>query len=238
MNHRVRFILALAAMSGLACDSSPPPTAAPDPSPTKASTPPAGQAPAPTPVAQKAAEKPTPPPEKAPAVPPTASPSTPTGMTDVSFQDFTMTVPSTWMARSTANPMRLAQFTWPTVGEDKEAPELIVFFFGVGSGGGVQANIDRWSGQFEEKEAGKTESINGAHGKITIFDKTGTFKLQPSMMAPDYTPKPGWRMLAAVIECDGGPIFLRATGPAASMGEARNAFVAAAKSLRPRASQS
>ena len=46
--------------------------------------------------------------------------------------------------------MRAAQYTLPSVKPGDEAPELVVYFFGHGSGGTAEANIERWIGQMEQ----------------------------------------------------------------------------------------
>ncbi len=169
------------------------------------------------------------------AVPAALKPSSTAGMSTASFKGYAMDVPSTWKLQPAANPMRVAEFELPTTGGDSEAPTLIVFFFGVGGGGGVDANIDRWRGQFDDGgkiNPGTTETLSAGSTKITLLDKSGTFKLQPRMMSPEFTPKPGWRMLAAVAEIQGGPLFFRATGPEASVAAQKDALTTALKSLR------
>jgi hypothetical protein len=157
------------------------------------------------------------------------------GMQTVSFKGFAMDIPGEWKAQIGANPMRAAQFDWPKSGKDADAPTCIVFYFGPGSGGTVEGNLSRWRGQFDEKgdpTPGKTETFSTDHAKFTLLEKTGTFKQQASMMSPEFTPMPGWAMIAAVAEIDGGPVFFRATGPEASVMAQREAMLAALKTLR------
>ncbi len=169
------------------------------------------------------------------AAPATLKPSSTAGMSTASFKGYAMDVPSTWKLQPAANPMRVAEFELPTTADDSEAPSLIVFFFGVGGGGGVEANMDRWRGQFDDggkPNPGTTETLSAGSTKITLLDKSGTFKLQPRMMSPEFTPKPGWRMLAAVAEIQGGPLFFRTTGPEASVAAQKEALTKALKTLR------
>lgn len=187
-----------------------------------------------SPTAVPAMRPATPPPDEQTKIEPAKSPGA-TGQQTISFKGFAMDVPGTWNAQVGANPMRAAQFEWAKAEKDPEAPTCIVFYFGPGGGGSVEGNLARWRGQFDEKgdpAPGKTESFNTDHAKFTLLEKTGTFKQQASMMSPEFTPKPGWEMLAAVAELDGGPIFFRATGPEASMKAQREAFITALKSLR------
>src|SRR5437660_1658653 len=56
--------------------------------------------------------------------------------------------PARWSAEN-ERPMRLATYKVPAAAGDKEAGECGIFYFGPGQGGDVQANIDRWTGQFQ-----------------------------------------------------------------------------------------
>lgn len=165
---------------------------------------------------------------------PKMTPSGKAGLATVKFRGFAVDVPESWSSTTPANPMRAAQFGWPKAAGDEDAPQAVVFSFGAGSGGGVQANLERWAAQFVEETPtpGKTEELKSDHAKVTLMDKSGTFKQQANMMSSEFTAKANWRMLAAVVEIEGGPLFVRATGPAASMAAQRDAFVAAMQSFR------
>ena len=43
--------------------------------------------------------------------------------------------------------MRAATYTIPPVAGDTASAECVVYFFGAGQGGSVQANLDHWKGQ-------------------------------------------------------------------------------------------
>jgi hypothetical protein len=164
------------------------------------------------------------------------APAKPSARADkVTFHGYVMDVPSTWEIEETTNPMRVAQIKWPTMPPDTESPSMVVFFFGEGGGGPIEANLHRWREQFDEQgepSDGTTESFETPHAKITVLDKSGVYKFQPRMMASDFEPKPGWRMLAAVIEAEGGPFFIKTAGPEASMAAQRDAFLAVLKNFR------
>jgi hypothetical protein len=49
------------------------------------------------------------------------------------------------------------------------------------------------------------------------------------------SPQPGFRLLGAVVEGPGGPWFFKATGPDATLGPQKDAFVAMLKSVRAKA---
>ncbi|MEE8169144.1 MAG: hypothetical protein V3T70_01220 [Phycisphaerae bacterium] len=192
---------------------------------------------------QQASESAAPPAQESATAAPVAEESTPAetersdeSVRTIEFQGFLIDVPASWTHRPPSSDMRAAEFAWPVGEGDESSPEMIVYFFGVGSGGSVEANLTRWRGQFVDEgdpAPGQTDEFETPRGKITLLDKSGVFKQKKSMMSPDFTPRPGWRMLAAVIECDGGPYFFRALGPAESVGAQRDALIAALKSFRP-----
>jgi hypothetical protein len=73
----------------------------------------------------------------------------------VSLGPFSMTVPAGWAENPSTSSMRAAQFTLPAPGGGEA--EVIVYHFGETGAGSVQANIDRWLGQFKQAD-GKPSS--------------------------------------------------------------------------------
>ena len=147
-------------------------------------------------------------------------------------------VPKSWTRVPATSEMRAAQYRVPRAEGDAEDAELVLFFFGPGQGGGVQQNLDRWYGQFEQtdgrpsKDAAKVTTRKlGALG-VTTVDLSGTYRPTP-MMGGAGAPKPGYRMLAAVVEGEHGPWFFRLTGPQATVGRAKSEFDALGASLEP-----
>ncbi len=57
--------------------------------------------------------------------------------------------------------MRAATYPVAPVQGDHDPAECAVYFFGLGQGGSIQANIDRWDGQF------KTPGGKPAPAKVT-----------------------------------------------------------------------
>ncbi|HKQ76786.1 MAG TPA: hypothetical protein VJ810_24030 [Blastocatellia bacterium] len=99
--------------------------------------------------------------------------------------------------------------------------------------GGVQANIDRWIGQFEKTDGApvqKKETINGL--PVTIVDLSGTYKGGGPMMGQSGVSKAGHRLLGAIVEGSEGEIFFKLTGPAKTVAAAQDEFQAMLKSLK------
>src|ERR1700676_82124 len=57
------------------------------------------------------------------------------------------TAPAGWKPQG-AQPMRAATYTVAPANGDKAGGECAVYFFGAGQGGSVEANVERWKGQF------------------------------------------------------------------------------------------
>jgi hypothetical protein len=126
------------------------------------------------------------------------------------------TPPAGWKSEGTA-PMRAATYTIPPASGDHEGAECVVYFFGAGQGGSVQANIERWNGQFtgpDGKPATAHTQKRTVHGlPVTTIDVTGQYSGMGGPMAAAKTNKPGYRLLGAIIENPGGNVFLKCTGP-------------------------
>lgn len=141
--------------------------------------------------------------------------------------------PSRWKARP-SDGMRLVTYLIPAAGSDSAGAECPVFYFGEGGGGGVQANIDRWIGQFKQPDGRdskavakqRSETINGFN--VTIIDVTGTFSGGGMTADGD---KAGYRLLGAIVEGPQGPIFFKLIGPASTVAAAQGDFQTLLKSL-------
>jgi hypothetical protein len=119
------------------------------------------------------------------------------------------TAPAGWTAKGSA-PMRAATY-------EVADSECVVYFFGIGQGGSVEANLDRWKGQFTLN--GKPGPAKIAklqiHGlNVTTMDASGTYTATGGMAMTPQAPKADYRMLAAIVEGPDGDIFIKFAGPA------------------------
>jgi hypothetical protein len=139
------------------------------------------------------------------------------------------TMPARWKA-GPPKQMRAATYLIPAAAGDSEDAECAVF---MNIGGGVQANIDRWAGQFEKTDSPpiqKQGTINGL--LVTTVDVSGTFKGGGAMMGQSSGPKASYRLLGAIAEAPEGEVFFKLTGPAKTVAAAQNEFQAMLKSLK------
>src|SRR5262245_50427164 len=116
--------------------------------------------------------------------------------------EVTYTVPSGWITQQPSSQMRKAEFRWPGA-ESHEDAEMAVFFF-PGTGGSVQANLDRWYSQFKQTDGSAT--LDRAHTQkidvnglaVTVTHVTGTYlkSQSPMAMSGPVDEKPDYAMLA------------------------------------------
>ncbi len=137
--------------------------------------------------------------------------------------------PADWTSKGSTR-MRAATYGIPAAAGDSEDGECAVYFFGPGQGGSVRANMRRWLGQFRTPEGGPVdESASIEETKVgeiavTRLEVSGTYLFKPAPFAPKVTPKPGYRMLAAIAQGPAGPIFFKLTAPAKTAAKAEVAF--------------
>jgi hypothetical protein len=137
------------------------------------------------------------------------------------------TPPAGWKSEGSA-PMRAATYKLPPAPGDQDGAECVVYFFGLGQGGTIQANIERWSGQFngpDGKPAKATIAKRTIHGlPVTTIDVTGAYSGFGGPTAAAKTVKTGYRLLGAIVEDPGGNVFLKFTGPAKTIAANERSF--------------
>ena len=140
----------------------------------------------------------------------------------------TFALPEGWKSVQPSSPMRKAQLAIPGKDGGKQADVTFFHFGPEGSAGGVQANVQRWFGQFAAAEgAAKTEPLDVAGTKVTLVSTEGTMK--GGQFGGPAQDEPDFALLGAIIEHPEGPVFIKATGPSAVLKDAREKFLAMVK---------
>src|SRR5262244_2962380 len=112
--------------------------------------------------------------------------------------------PSGWQKQPAASSMRVAEFALPRADGDAEDAQLIVYYFG-GSGGSVDANMQRWLGQMQQPDGkpssavAKKESrkVNGL--TVSLVDVSGTYTAEMSPGSAAHHDNAHFRMRAGVV---------------------------------------
>lgn len=211
-------VAALAAATLFGCEKSEPsPTDAPQALPGVTPAPPMNRTSVPAPQA-------TPPgaPTAAPTADAPSSGATLDGSTLI-LEGLAFTVPTDWVAEpAPVSPMGpKAVFAIPhAAGSTENASVRITHYPGMK--GKDEANIDRWVGQSRKADGSpmtrdevKIEHKNLDAVKLTTVDITGA--IQATMRA---APKPGSRMIAAIVDHPKGPHFVTIVGDETTIAEA------------------
>jgi hypothetical protein len=116
--------------------------------------------------------------------------------------------------------------------------ECGVYYFGPGQGGSVEANMDRWIGQFLQTDGKPSKAAakmakRTLHGlQVTTVDVSGAYTGMggPTVESPAVS---GYRLLGAIVEGPKGSIFFKFTGPAKTVAGNQAAFDKMIASLGP-----
>lgn len=149
----------------------------------------------------------------------------------------TFTAPAEWKSVPSSSSMRVAQYALPRAAGDTTDAELVVYYFG-GSGGTVEANIERWVGQMQQPDdrpssavtKRQSRTINGM--KVTLVDVPGTYVAGVTPGSAKRHNSPNFHLRAAVIETANGPYFIKLTGPAKTVAAAEKSFEAFLASVK------
>lgn len=138
---------------------------------------------------------------------------------DVAPSALTWKAPPRWQQVPNASTMRLATFRIPHAPGDAEDPELSV----TQAGGSVEANAQRWIGQFGAEGAKTAKQSTRTVGTLTIaiVEVEGTFA---GGMGKADREEERWAMLGAIVQTPGMPHFFKVTGPVKSVKAARAEF--------------
>jgi hypothetical protein len=143
--------------------------------------------------------------------------------------------PDGWASETPSSSMRVAQYQLPASEGDTEAASLVVFYFGAGQGGSVQANLDRWMNQIQQpdgsssKDKARTETLTVNGMNVTLLDVSGIYGGGDMGRAPAQG-RTNFRMRAGVIETPSGGYFVKLVGPEKTVSKWDDSFMAFIKS--------
>lgn len=152
-------------------------------------------------------------------------------LSEASFLGLRAPIPASWQEQQPQSAMHHTSFRVP--GEDGgDDAQIVVFFFGAGQGGPIDANIQRWEGQFRSPEGGSVES------DVQRFEVDGMpialVELQGEYMAMgDRWYTEDQHFLAAIVDAPGDRrIFIRFVGDRATVQAHRESFLAMIDGLK------
>lgn len=150
--------------------------------------------------------------------------------------------PANWKRVQPKSNMIETEFSIPAAEGDATPGRMTV----MGAGGSVQANIDRWYGQFTQpdgsatKDKASTKKLNVSGSAVTLVDVSGTYKDMPGgpFAGGQAVDRPNYRMLAAIVEVpDRGSYFLKFYGPSATVSAHADGFRKMVEGMVPAAAK-
>ncbi len=140
--------------------------------------------------------------------------------------------PASWKKFPPANRMRAYQFQVPRADGDKTDADLVIFFFGTGSGGSAEDNLKRWKSQFRPpqgktiEQASQVDKLKVGAVNLTYLDIQGTYleKFPPFDPNAKIITRKNYRSLSVYFDSPNGPYFIRLTGPAKTVDQHKKGF--------------
>jgi hypothetical protein len=123
-----------------------------------------------------------------------------------------------------------AEFEVPAAKGD-EAPGRLT---AMGAGGDVQANIDRWAGQFMPAAKPQVDKLTVDGAEVHVVSLAGTYKDTPGgpFAGGKTVMRENYRMLGAICVTKSGNYFLKLYGPKATIDENEKAFRSLVESMQ------
>lgn len=122
-----------------------------------------------------------------------------------------------------------AEFEVPAAKGD-DAPGRLT---AMGAGGDVQANIDRWAGQFAGGPKPQIDKLTVDGAEVHVVSLAGTYKDMPGgpFAGGKTVMRENYRMLGAICITKSGNYFLKLYGPKGTIDENEKAFRAMVESM-------
>ncbi len=152
------------------------------------------------------------------------------------------TKPAGWISETPGNKMRKAQYKLPRAEGDSEDAGMVVYHFG-GSAGGIEANVERWLGQWQKDdgsaftlEDAKISKSKSGTLKLTTVELEGHFVAAVRPGAAERHDKPDHAMLAVIVTSPEGNYFFKLLGPKATLAKWQESFETFRGSIKPKTS--
>ncbi len=151
----------------------------------------------------------------------------------------TLQAPKEWKKEQPRSRILQYEFSAPASAKEDEGKARITV---MAAGGSIDANIDRWYGQFKQpsgkatKDVAKTEKFDVAGQTVHWVDISGTF--EESMGGGPFAPgrkveRAGYRMIGAIlVGADRRQYFFKMTGPEKVVDELDEGFKKMLKALK------
>ncbi len=143
----------------------------------------------------------------------------------VEIGGFVMTAPANWEKKQPRVRIIEHEFAVPATEGDETDGRVTVMM----AGGSIEANLDRWYGQFKQPdgsssaEAAQIDEREIAGQDVHLVDISGTYLDRRGPMAPA-VERTDYRMLAAIVATRGGNYYIKFYGPQKTVADNAEAF--------------
>jgi hypothetical protein len=157
--------------------------------------------------------------------PPVVASATPAAPAPASTESVVWAEPKGWRRVSGADGIRKVTYAVPKAAGDSEDGELTVSHFGQNMGGSVQDNVERWTKQFSDTNPAQIKrDQRSSNGLVQHTLEIGSGTYASGKPGGPTTPKPGYALLAAIVETPSGSYFFKLTGPRNTLQRERGQF--------------
>jgi len=145
---------------------------------------------------------------------------------DIDLGVIKMQAPAQWARKQPASKIVVYEFGAPAAKDDSSDGRCTF----MQAGGGVEANIDRWIGQFSQPDKTSTKdkakiSKKQVQGmEIHYVQLSGTFKDQPRGPFGPTVDRENYTMLGAIVVTPQAEFFVKFYGPNRTIAEHQRAF--------------
>jgi len=150
------------------------------------------------------------------------------------FKDYRAPVPTAWQSQPPSSSMRVAQYRVPAAPGSGDG-EAVVFYFGKGQGGTVEANIERWTSQFSNPDGRpvipRVQKLTANGLSVTIVELNGSYARGVGT-GPQGEAKPNQTLLVAVVETPEGNVTIQLYGSKETVAAQRKGFDAMVRGFK------
>lgn len=146
-------------------------------------------------------------------------------------------IPDGWISEQPTSRMRVEQYKLPRADGDTEDASLVLYYFGQGQGGSVDANIERWLSQIQQPDGSssrgkaKTEKLTVNGLNVTTVDVVGRYTAEMTPGSGTFNDKPDYRLMGAIAETPRGAYFAKLVGPSKTIAKWEASFAEYIKSF-------
>ncbi len=159
--------------------------------------------------------------EKVAALIETVTPAQPLATKEVVLSGLRFSAQPGWVRESPPSKARVAQYLLaPDSARGEHDTRLVVYYFGEKGAGTIDSNMARWIDQIAQPDGSdskasariKQRTVGGM--RVDTIDLSGTYVAETRPGSGERLDRPGHRLVAAVVQTEAGPYYLKLVGPA------------------------